>query len=70
MQVDGMQEEHDFENLRDGYRQARECQKIPLESQTKLMDPFRIALPVVEEGQQSGESVGDGGGAKVVFRDL
>jgi hypothetical protein len=68
--VDGMQEQHDLENLRDGYQQARECQKIPLESQTKLLDPFCITLPVVEEGQQGSESVGDGRGAEVVFKDL
>ncbi len=38
--------------------------------QTKLVDPLRITLPVVEEGQQGGESVGDGRGAEVVFKDL
>ncbi len=68
--VDGTQEEHDLENLRDGYQQARECQKIPLESQTKLVDPLCITLPVVEEGQQGGESVRDGRGTEVVFKDL
>ncbi len=70
MQVDGTQEEHDLENLRDGYQQARKCRKIPLESQTKLVDPLHITLPVIEEGQQGGESVRDGRGAEVVFKDL
>ncbi len=69
VQVDGTQEEHDLENLRDGYRRARECQKIPLKLQTKLVDPLRITLPVVEEGQQGGESVGDGRGMEVAFKD-
>jgi hypothetical protein len=38
--------------------------------QTKLMNPLRITLPVVEEGQQGGESVGDGREVEVVFKDL
>ncbi len=38
--------------------------------QTKLMDPLLVTLPVIEEGQQSGEGVGNGGGAEVVLEDL
>jgi hypothetical protein len=37
---------------------------------TKLVDPLRITLPVVEEGQQGGESVRDGRGAEVFVKDL
>jgi hypothetical protein len=34
------------------------------------MDSLRIALPVVEEGQQSSKRVGDGGWAEVVLQNL
>ncbi len=68
--MDGTQEEHDLENLRDGYQRVSECQKIPLELRTKLVDPLLITLSVVEEGQQGGECVGNGRGAEVVFKDL
>ncbi len=68
--MDGTQEEHDLENLRDGHQRAKEGQKIPLKLQMKLVDPLLITLHVIEEGQQGGEGVGDGGGVEVIFKDL
>jgi len=43
---------------------------MPLKAGTKLMDPLLVTLPVIEERQQGGEGVGNGGGAEVVFEDL
>ncbi len=43
---------------------------MPLEAGTKLLDPLLVTLPVIEERQQGGEGVGNGGGAEVVFEDL
>jgi hypothetical protein len=68
--VKGAEEEHDLENLRDGHRRAREGRKMPLEAGTKLVDPLFVTLPVIEERQQGGESVGNGRGAEVVLEDL
>ena len=70
VQVKGAEEEHDLENLWDGYRQTREGQKMPLEAGTKLVDPLLVTLPVIEERQQGGEGVGNGGGPEVVLEDL
>ena len=43
---------------------------MPLKAGTKLMDPLLVTLPVIEERQQGGEGVGNGGGAEVFFKDL
>jgi hypothetical protein len=43
---------------------------MPLEAGTKLVDPLLVTLPVIEERQQGGEGVGNGGGAEVVLEDL
>ncbi len=43
---------------------------MPLEAGTKLVDPLFVTLPVIEERQQGGEGVGNGGGAEVVLNDL
>jgi hypothetical protein len=59
-----------LESLRDGHRRTREGQKVPLEACTKLVDPLLVTLPVIEERQQGGEGVGNGGGAEVILEDL
>jgi hypothetical protein len=43
---------------------------MPLEAGTKFMDPLLVTLLVIEERQQGGEGVGNGGWAEVFFEDL
>ncbi len=43
---------------------------MPLKAGTKLVDTLFVTLPVIEERQQGGEGVGNGGGAEVVLEDL
>jgi hypothetical protein len=43
---------------------------MPLEAGTELVDPLLVTLPVIEERQQGGEGVRNGGRTEVVLENL